>query len=91
LGSSNSGANQQLLPESIIETSERRWFYLRAAMLGIMIAVIVLTGMTNVLHPAIHVRAAMCNSPRVDANPLPPDEHRPHAWLLCRRDETRTQ
>jgi cytochrome c oxidase subunit 2 len=41
----------ELLPESVIATSERRWFYLMAAMLGIMVAVIVLTGMTNMLHP----------------------------------------
>jgi hypothetical protein len=51
LGSSNSSPRTGLLPESIIETSERRWFYLMAAMLGIMVAVIVVTGMTNMLHP----------------------------------------
>jgi cytochrome c oxidase subunit 2 len=51
LGSSNFSPDNELLPESVIAASERRWFYLMAAMLGIMVAVIVLTGMTNMLHP----------------------------------------
>ena len=52
MASSNVGPNTaDLIPEQLITTSERRWFYVMAAMLGIMVAVIVITGMTNMLHP----------------------------------------
>lgn len=39
------------LPEEIIVGTERRWLFVMAAMLGIMLAVIVLTGLAQMLHP----------------------------------------
>ena len=44
-----------LVPEASITQTERRWFYVMAAMLGIMLAVVVLTGMTQMLHPTSNV------------------------------------
>ena len=44
-----------LVPEAAITDTERRWFYVMAAMLGIMMAVVVLTGVTEMLHPTSHV------------------------------------
>ena len=40
-----------ILPEEFIQASERRWFLAMAAVLGIMLAVIVITGMSEMLHP----------------------------------------
>jgi cytochrome c oxidase subunit 2 len=40
-----------LLPEEFIEQGERRWLYAMAAILGVMLAVIVITGMAQTLHP----------------------------------------
>jgi cytochrome c oxidase subunit II len=40
-----------LVPESTITRTERRWFYVMAGMLGIMLAIIALTGLTQLLHP----------------------------------------
>jgi cytochrome c oxidase subunit 2 len=40
-----------LVPEAAITQTERRWFYVMASMLGIMLAIIVLTGLTQMLHP----------------------------------------
>jgi cytochrome c oxidase subunit 2 len=40
-----------ILPEEFIQASERRWFFAMAAGLGIMLAVIVITGMSEMLHP----------------------------------------
>ena len=40
-----------LVPEETITRTERRWFYVMASMLGIMLAIIVLTGLTQMLHP----------------------------------------
>jgi cytochrome c oxidase subunit 2 len=40
-----------LVPESTITHTERRWFFVMASMLGIMLAIIVLTGVTQMLHP----------------------------------------
>jgi cytochrome c oxidase subunit II len=40
-----------LVAEATITHTERRWFYVMASMLGIMLAVIILTGLTQMLHP----------------------------------------
>jgi cytochrome c oxidase subunit II len=40
-----------LLPEEFIDQGERRWLYAMAAILGVMLAVIVITGMAQMLHP----------------------------------------
>jgi cytochrome c oxidase subunit II len=40
-----------LLPEELIQSSERRWFFAMAAVLGVMLAIIVITGMGEMLHP----------------------------------------
>ena len=40
-----------VLPEKSIEGGERRWLFAMAAMLGIMLAVVVVTGMAQMLHP----------------------------------------
>jgi cytochrome c oxidase subunit 2 len=40
-----------LVPEETITQTERRWFFVMAGMLGIMLAIIVLTGLTQMLHP----------------------------------------
>jgi cytochrome c oxidase subunit 2 len=40
-----------LVPEATITHTERRWFYVMASMLGVMLAIIVLTGLTQMLHP----------------------------------------
>ena len=61
-----------LLPEEFIQSSERRWFFAMAAVLGIMLAVIVITGMGEMLHPlsdvetidptALHLRGEFVES-----------------------------
>ena len=52
MASSNPAPNTaDLLPERLITSSERRWLYVMAAILGVMFSVIVVTGMTNMLHP----------------------------------------
>jgi cytochrome c oxidase subunit II len=40
-----------LLPEEVIDQGERRWLYAMAGILGVMLAVIVITGMAQTLHP----------------------------------------
>jgi cytochrome c oxidase subunit 2 len=40
-----------LIAESTVTHSERRWLFAMAATLGVMLAVIVLTGITQMLHP----------------------------------------
>jgi cytochrome c oxidase subunit II len=40
-----------LVSERVIDKTERRWFFVMAAMLGVMLAVIVLTGVSQMLHP----------------------------------------
>jgi cytochrome c oxidase subunit 2 len=40
-----------ILSEKTIASTERRWFFVMSAMLGIMLAVIVLTGVGQMLHP----------------------------------------
>jgi cytochrome c oxidase subunit II len=50
----NSNPNDRLsalLPEEFIDQGERRWLYAMAAILGVMLAVIVITGMSQMLHP----------------------------------------
>ena len=39
------------LPEEVIDRGEHRWMFAMAAILGIMLAVIVVTGMAQMLHP----------------------------------------
>ena len=39
------------IAETTITHTERRWFYVMASMLGIMLAIIILTGITGMLHP----------------------------------------
>lgn len=48
--SNNDGA-AGLISEPVIVKTERRWFLAMAAMLGVMLAVIVLTGIGQMLHP----------------------------------------
>jgi cytochrome c oxidase subunit II len=55
LASSDLAPKPVNLSESIITKTERRWFGIMAAMLGVMVAVIIITGMTNMLHPPSHV------------------------------------
>jgi len=43
------------VPEEIIVRAERRWFMIVAAMLVVMVAVIVVTGVTDALHPSSNV------------------------------------
>jgi cytochrome c oxidase subunit II len=40
-----------LISERVIDKTERRWFFVMAGMLGVMLAVIVLTGVSQMLHP----------------------------------------
>jgi cytochrome c oxidase subunit II len=40
-----------LVSEPVIVATERRWLFIMAAMLGVMLAVIVLTGVTQMMHP----------------------------------------
>jgi cytochrome c oxidase subunit II len=40
-----------LVSERVIEKTERRWLFVMAGMLGVMLAVIVLTGASQMLHP----------------------------------------
>jgi cytochrome c oxidase subunit II len=40
-----------LVSERVIDKTERRWLFLMAGMLGVMLAVIVLTGVSQMLHP----------------------------------------
>ena len=51
------------IAEATITHTERRWFYVMASMLGIMLAIIILTGITGMLHP-------MSNVETVDAKSL---------------------
>jgi cytochrome c oxidase subunit II len=47
----NSEGGAGLVSEPVIVKTERRWFLAMAAMLGVMLAVIVLTGIGQMLHP----------------------------------------
>lgn len=40
-----------LVSERVIDKTERRWLFVMAGMLGVMLAVIVLTGVSQMLHP----------------------------------------
>jgi len=40
-----------LVSEQVIHKTERRWLFVMAGMLGVMLAVIVLTGVAQMLHP----------------------------------------
>ena len=44
-----------LVPEPSISHTERGWFYVMASMLGIMLATVILTGFTQMLHPVSSV------------------------------------
>ena len=47
----NNGNASGLVSERVIDKTERRWLFVMAAMLGVMLAVIVLTGVSQMLHP----------------------------------------
>ena len=47
----NNEGGAGLVSERVIVKTERRWFLAMAAMLGVMLAVIVLTGIGQMLHP----------------------------------------
>jgi cytochrome c oxidase subunit II len=51
LASENMDRLSAALPEIVIDRGERRWMFAMAAILGIMLAIIVITGMTQALHP----------------------------------------
>ena len=52
MASSNLNPNASgILPERLIAATERGWLFAMAAVLGIMLGVIVVTGMTQMLHP----------------------------------------
>jgi cytochrome c oxidase subunit II len=40
-----------LVSERVIDKTERRWLFVMVAMLGVMLAIIVLTGVSQMLHP----------------------------------------
>ena len=44
-----------VVPEPVVERTEQRWVTIMATMLGVMMAVIVVTGVTGALHPASNV------------------------------------
>ena len=44
-----------VVPEPVVERTENRWVAVMAAMLGVMMAVIVVTGVSGALHPASNV------------------------------------
>jgi len=46
----NEGASG-LVPEDIVERTERRWLFAMATVLGLMLAVIVFTGVTQMMNP----------------------------------------
>lgn len=50
------------IAEATITHTERRWFYVMASMLGIMLAVIILTGITGMLHPMSDVETVDAKS-----------------------------
>lgn len=47
---SNEGASGLVL-EPVIDRTERRWLFAMAGMLGLMLAIVAITGVTQVLHP----------------------------------------
>ena len=56
-----------LISETTITKTERRWLYVMASMLGVMLAIVVLTGVTQMLHPmsdveTIDARAFTCTA-----------------------------
>src|SRR5688572_19076183 len=44
-----------LVAEPVVVRTEIRWLFIMAGMLGIMLAVVVLTGVFQVLHPLSHI------------------------------------
>jgi cytochrome c oxidase subunit 2 len=44
-----------IVPEEIVARTEKRWFMVMAAMLGVMVAIIVVTGIAGALHPSSNV------------------------------------
>jgi cytochrome c oxidase subunit II len=44
-----------VVPEAVVERTELRWVTIMVTMLGVIMAVIVVTGMTGALHPASNV------------------------------------
>jgi cytochrome c oxidase subunit 2 len=46
-----------IVPEEIVARSENRWLVVMAAMLGVMMAIIVVTGIAGALHPSSNVES----------------------------------
>jgi cytochrome c oxidase subunit II len=44
-----------IVPEDGVERTEKRWFMIMAAMLVVMLAIVVLTGITDAMHPSSNV------------------------------------
>jgi cytochrome c oxidase subunit II len=44
-----------IIPEDVVARTERRWIMIMAAMLVVMMAIVVLTGITGALHPSSNV------------------------------------
>ena len=44
-----------IVPEEIVARTEKRWFIVMAAMLGFMMAIIVVTGIVGALHPSSNI------------------------------------
>jgi cytochrome c oxidase subunit 2 len=44
-----------IVPEEIVARTENRWLVVMAAMLGVMMAIIVVTGIAGALHPSSNV------------------------------------
>jgi cytochrome c oxidase subunit 2 len=47
----NNGGVSGLVPEPVVIRTERRWLFAMATMLGLMLAAVVLTGITQMLNP----------------------------------------
>ena len=44
-----------IVPAEVVARTEKRWFMIMATMLGVMMVVIVTTGIVGALHPASHI------------------------------------
>lgn len=44
-----------IIPEDVVARTEKRWFTIMAAMLVAMLAIVVLTGITDAMHPSSNV------------------------------------
>jgi cytochrome c oxidase subunit 2 len=44
-----------LVPREVVERTEKRWMILMASMLGLMMVIVVVTGLANARHPPSHI------------------------------------